>query len=72
VATARLNQKPTPKRKGLKTLKRLSKPGLASISIGAALLVETESWETAVQLHDRARAEILRGCGEPDLIETSG
>jgi hypothetical protein len=49
---------------------RVVRPGLASISIGAPLLVETTSWQAAVQLRDRARAEILRGCGEPDLFET--
>jgi 1-acyl-sn-glycerol-3-phosphate acyltransferase len=46
------------------------RPGLASITIGAPLVAETTSWQAAVQLRDRARAEILRNCGEPDLVET--
>jgi 1-acyl-sn-glycerol-3-phosphate acyltransferase len=50
---------------------RVIRPGLASISIGAPLVAEGTTWNAAVQLRDRARAEILRGCGEPDLVETS-
>jgi hypothetical protein len=47
------------------------RPGLASISISAPLIADGTSWNAAVQLRDRARAEILRGCGEPDLVEIS-
>jgi 1-acyl-sn-glycerol-3-phosphate acyltransferase len=50
---------------------KVLRPGLASISIGTPLLAETTGWHAAVQLRDRTRAEILRGCGEPDLVETS-
>jgi 1-acyl-sn-glycerol-3-phosphate acyltransferase len=44
------------------------RPGRASISIGAPLVPESDDWNAAVKLRDRARAEILRGCGEPDLV----
>ncbi len=47
------------------------RPGRVSISIGAPLIAEGGDWNAAVTLRDRARAEILRGCGEPDLVETS-
>ena len=50
---------------------RVIRPGLASISISAPLIADETSWNAAVQLRDRARAEILRGCGEPDLVEIS-
>jgi 1-acyl-sn-glycerol-3-phosphate acyltransferase len=50
---------------------KVIRPGRASISIGAPLIAEDTSWNAAVKLRDRARAEILRGCGEPDLVETS-
>jgi 1-acyl-sn-glycerol-3-phosphate acyltransferase len=46
------------------------RPGRISISIGAPLTCEGADWGAAVELRDRARAEILRGCGEPDLVET--
>jgi hypothetical protein len=28
-----------------------------------------DSWAVAVQLRDAARTEILRHCGEPDLVD---
>jgi len=50
---------------------KVLRPGRASISIGTPLLPEGADWNAVVKLRDRARAEILRGCGEPDLVETS-
>jgi 1-acyl-sn-glycerol-3-phosphate acyltransferase len=50
---------------------KVIRQGLASICIGVPLLAEAASWEAAVQLRDRAREEILPGCGEPDLVDTS-
>jgi 1-acyl-sn-glycerol-3-phosphate acyltransferase len=44
-------------------------PGRVSISIGAPLLSDGADWNAAVKLRDQARKEILRGCGEPDLVE---
>jgi 1-acyl-sn-glycerol-3-phosphate acyltransferase len=44
--------------------------GRVSISIGAPLTSSGPDWNSAVNLRDRARLEILRGCGEPDLLET--
>jgi len=49
---------------------KVPRPGRASISFGAPLDSEGGDWNAAVKLRDRARAEILRGCGEPDLVET--
>jgi 1-acyl-sn-glycerol-3-phosphate acyltransferase len=49
---------------------KVIRPGLASVSIGSPLISEGTSWNAAVKLRDRARTEILRGCGEPDLVET--
>jgi 1-acyl-sn-glycerol-3-phosphate acyltransferase len=48
---------------------KVPRPARASISIGAPLAPEGGDWSAAVKLRDRARAEILRGCGEPDLVE---
>jgi 1-acyl-sn-glycerol-3-phosphate acyltransferase len=48
---------------------KVPRPGRASISIGAPLILEGTDWNAAVKLRDHARAEILRGCGEPDLLE---
>lgn len=50
---------------------RVIRPGRVSISIGAPFVSEGADWKAALKLRDRARAEILRGCGEPDLVETS-
>jgi 1-acyl-sn-glycerol-3-phosphate acyltransferase len=48
---------------------KVPRPGRASISFGVPLDSEGGDWNAAVKLRDRARAEILRGCGEPDLVE---
>jgi 1-acyl-sn-glycerol-3-phosphate acyltransferase len=48
---------------------KVIRPGLVSITIGAPLVAEETNWQAAVQLRNRARAEILQGCGEPDLVE---
>ena len=48
---------------------KVPRPGHASISIGTPLIPEGTDWSAAVKLRDHARAEILRGCGEPDLSE---
>jgi acyl carrier protein len=38
-----------------------------SVTIGAPIAPEGSDWNAAVKLRDRARAEILKHCGEPDL-----
>jgi len=38
-----------------------------TVSIGEPLMPDGSDWAAAVRLRDRARAEILRRCGEPDL-----
>src|SRR3954469_1975927 len=38
-----------------------------SVTIGAPITPEGTDWNAAVKLRDRARAEILKHCGEPDL-----
>ena len=53
----------------LRAGQKVPRPGRASISIGAPLIPEGTDWNAAVKLRDHARAEILRGCGEPDLLE---
>jgi 1-acyl-sn-glycerol-3-phosphate acyltransferase len=50
---------------------KIIRPGRVSISIGTPLVSEGTDWEAAVKLRNVARAEILRGCGEPDVVETS-
>ena len=47
----------------------IPRPGRVAISIGVSLIAEGAGWNAAVKLRDRAREEILRGCGEPDLVE---
>ncbi|MDA0262465.1 MAG: AMP-binding protein, partial [Proteobacteria bacterium] len=42
--------------------------GVVSVTIGAALTAESDGFDAAVKLRNRARAEILKGCGEPDLV----
>jgi acyl carrier protein len=37
--------------------------------VGQPLVPESDDWAAAVKLRDAVRAEILRGCGEPDLEE---
>ncbi len=39
-----------------------------SVTIGAPVAPEGEDWAAAVKLRDAVRAEILRHCGEPDLV----
>ena len=50
---------------------KIIRPGRVSISIGTPLVSEGTDWGAAVKLRNVARAEILRGCGEPDVVETS-
>jgi hypothetical protein len=38
-----------------------------SVTIGAPIAPEGADWNAAVKLRERARAEILKHCGEPDL-----
>jgi len=46
--------------------------GIVSISIGSPIRPAGSSWNNAIKLRDRARAEILHHCGEPDLQQSSG
>ncbi len=39
-----------------------------AVTFGAPVAPEGEDWNAAVRLRDRVRAEILRHCGEPDLL----
>jgi 1-acyl-sn-glycerol-3-phosphate acyltransferase len=39
-----------------------------SVTIGAPTRPEGTDWAAAIRLRDAARAEILRHCGEPDLM----
>jgi 1-acyl-sn-glycerol-3-phosphate acyltransferase len=48
---------------------QVPRPGRVSIAIGAPLISQGEEWNAALKLRDETRAEILRGCGEPDLTE---
>jgi 1-acyl-sn-glycerol-3-phosphate acyltransferase len=41
--------------------------GAVTVTIGAPLTADGEDWAAAVRLRDAVRAEILKGCGEPDL-----
>ncbi len=41
--------------------------GAVHINIGAPIMPGGADWDAAVRLRDATRAEILRGCGEPDL-----
>ena len=40
-----------------------------TVTIGAPLTPQGSDWAAAVALRDQVRAEILRHCGEPDLVE---
>mgnify|MGYP001603265884 CR=1 FL=1 len=42
--------------------------GAVTVSVAAPLSPQGEDWRAAVDLRDRARAEILRASGEPELI----
>lgn len=44
------------------------RPGRISMVISPAIEPQGDDWNEAVRLRDAARAEILRHCGEPDLI----
>ena len=48
---------------------KVPRPGRVAISIGVPLIAEGVGWNAAMTLRDRAREEILGGCGEPDLVE---
>ena len=39
-----------------------------SVSFAPPITPDGSDWNAAVRLRDRARAEILRRCGEPDLL----
>jgi 1-acyl-sn-glycerol-3-phosphate acyltransferase len=43
------------------------RPGQVHLFIGPRLRGEGVGWEAALSLRDRARQQILRHCGEPDL-----
>jgi 1-acyl-sn-glycerol-3-phosphate acyltransferase len=38
-----------------------------AVTFGAPIEPEGDDWNAAVRLRDRARAEVLKHCGEPDL-----
>jgi acyl carrier protein len=42
--------------------------GAVVVTVGAPILPPGSDWNAAVTLRDAARAEILRHCGEPDLL----
>jgi len=44
---------------------------LIQIIVSPPLLADGHDWAEAVRLRNRARAAILGGCGEPDLVERS-
>jgi hypothetical protein len=48
----------------------LPRPGPITVTIGQATQPTGHDWQAAVALRDRAREEILRHCGEPDLAGT--
>jgi 1-acyl-sn-glycerol-3-phosphate acyltransferase len=48
---------------------KVPRPGRVAVSIGNPLIADGAGWNAAMTLRDRAREEILRGCGEPDLVE---
>jgi 1-acyl-sn-glycerol-3-phosphate acyltransferase len=43
-----------------------------AVTFGAPIAAEGSDWNAAVRLRDRARAEILKHCGEPDLAPAAG
>ena len=45
----------------------LPRRGAISIRLGAPIMPEGSDWAAALKLRDRARAEILRATGEPDM-----
>ncbi len=42
--------------------------GGVSLIVGDMIMPKGRGWSAALQLRDRARAEILRQCSEPDLV----
>lgn len=46
----------------------LPRRGIITITISKPILPDTKDWAAAIHLRDSARAEILRLCGEPDLM----
>ena len=49
----------------------LPRPGRVRVTIGEILTAQSGDWAAALGLRDRARAEILARCGEPDLAGES-
>ncbi len=45
------------------------RPGIAVVWVGAPLTATGTEWPALVDLRDRARAQILAHCGEPDLAD---
>ncbi|MFZ5621594.1 MAG: AMP-binding protein [Pseudomonadota bacterium] len=45
------------------------RPGIAVVWVGTPLTATGTDWPALVDLRDRARAQILAHCGEPDLAE---
>ncbi|MBI4565349.1 MAG: AMP-binding protein [Planctomycetes bacterium] len=43
------------------------RPGVVRVTVTPPLGPEGEDWRAALRLRDKARARILRACGEPDL-----
>ena len=39
-----------------------------SVSFAPPIMPDGSDWNAAVRLRDRVRAEILKRCGEPDLL----
>lgn len=48
---------------------RRPRPGRVTVWVGAPIPSDDNSWAGLVSLRDRARAEILAHCGEPDLSD---
>lgn len=48
---------------------RRPRPGRVTVWVGAPIPSDDNSWAGLVALRDRARAEILTHCGEPDLSD---
>ena len=48
---------------------RRPRPGRVTVWVGQPIPSDDNSWAGLVALRDRARAEILAHCGEPDLAD---
>jgi fatty-acyl-CoA synthase len=48
---------------------RRPRPGHVTVWVGAPIPSDDASWTGLIALRDRARAEILAHCGEPDLAD---